>query len=115
MAFKIKRAYEPPEASDGYRVLVDRLWPRGLTKQKLHVDNWMKDIAPSTDLRKWIHGDMSRWAEFRRRYFRELGARPDLLAELRKRARAGTVTLVFGARDPEQNHAAVLREYLEQL
>jgi len=114
MSFQIKRAYEPPQATDGYRVLVDRLWPRGLTKEKLHLDVWMKDIAPSTELRRWIHSDMSKWPEFRRRYFIELKAQRDLLAELRKRARTATVTLVFGARDPEQNHAALLKEYLEQ-
>ena len=74
MTFKIKRAYETPDPTDGVRVLVDRLWPRGLTKEKLRIDAWVKDVAPSTELRKWIHSDMSRWAEFRRRYFKELAA-----------------------------------------
>jgi len=114
MTFKIKRAYETPDPTDGFRVLVDRLWPRGLTREKLRIDAWVKDVAPSTELRKWIHSDMSRWAEFRRRYFKELAAQPEAVADLRKRARAGKVTLVFAARDPENNHAAILKEYLER-
>jgi uncharacterized protein YeaO (DUF488 family) len=114
MTFKIKRAYEPPVPADGFRVLVDRLWPRGLTKEKLRIDAWMKDVAPSTELRKWIHSDMSRWSEFRRRYFKQLDSQPEAVAELRKRARAAKVTLVFAARDPENNHAAILKDYLEQ-
>ena len=114
MTFKIKRAYETPDPTDGFRVLVDRLWPRGLTKEKLRIDAWVKDVAPSTELRKWIHSDMSRWAEFRRRYFKELAAQPEAVADLRKRARAGQVTLVFAARDPENNHAAILKDYLER-
>lgn len=114
MAFKIKRAYEPPAPADGFRVLVDRLWPRGLSREKLHIDAWVKDVAPSAELRKWIHSDMSRWSEFRRRYFKELDTQPDAVADLRKRARAGRVTLVFAARDPENNHAAILKDYLER-
>jgi uncharacterized protein YeaO (DUF488 family) len=114
MTFKIKRAYEPPDPADGFRVLVDRLWPRGLTREKLHIDVWLKNVAPSTELRKWIHCDMSRWSEFRRRYFKELDAQPEAVAELRKRARATKVTLVFAARDPQSNHAAILKDYLER-
>jgi uncharacterized protein YeaO (DUF488 family) len=114
MAFKLKRAYEPPVPADGFRVLVDRLWPRGLTKEKLHIDAWVKEVAPSSELRKWIHSDMSRWSEFRRRYFKELDSQPEAVAELRKRARSRTVTLVFAARDPANNHAAILKDYLEQ-
>ena len=114
MTFKIKRASETPDPTDGFRVLVDRLWPRGLTREKLRIDAWVKDVAPSTELRKWIHSDVSRWAEFRRRYFKELAAQPEAVADLRKRARAGKVTLVFAARDPENNHAAILKEYLER-
>lgn len=112
--FQIKRAYEPPEPSDGFRVLVDRLWPRGLTKEKLRIDAWMKDIAPSSELRKWIHRDMSRWAEFRRRYRRELDSQVQVVADLRRKARTQTITLVFAARDPVNNHAALLKEYLER-
>lgn len=114
MAFKIKRAYEPPDPADGFRVLVDRLWPRGLTKEKLRIDAWVKDVAPGTELRKWIHSDRSRWSEFRRRYIKELDSQPGAVADLRKRARAGQVTLVFAARDPENNHAAILKDYLER-
>jgi len=110
---KLKRAYESPSAADGYRVLVDRLWPRGLTIQKLHLDAWPKALAPSTELRKWIHADMSRWQEFRRRYFEELDSQPEMIADLRRQARRGTVTLVFATKDPGHNHAAVLKEYLE--
>ena len=114
MSFKIKRAYDPPEPTDGHRVLVDRLWPRGLTKQKLRVDAWLKELAPSTDLRKWIHQDPSRWSEFKRRYIREMGAHPDLIADLRKKGRSSVVTLVFSAKDPLHNNATVLKEYLEK-
>ena len=114
MTFKLKRAYEPPGPADGFRVLVDRLWPRGLTKERLRIDAWSKDVAPSTELRKWIHSDMSRWSEFRRLYFRELDSQPEAVADLRKRARTGKVTLVFAARDPKENHAAVLKDYLER-
>lgn len=114
MSFKIKRAYDPPAPADGYRVLVDRLWPRGVTKAKLHLDAWMKDIAPSAALRQWIHSDMSQWPEFRRRYLKELATPRDLIADLRKRARAGTVTLVYAARDPKQNHALILKDFLER-
>lgn len=113
MAIRVKRAYEATGAEDGYRVLVDRLWPRGVTKQKLNVEAWLKEIAPSTALRQWIHSDMSRWLEFKRRYFKELDLQPDLVADLRKRARAGTLTLVFAARDADRNHAVLLKEYLE--
>jgi uncharacterized protein YeaO (DUF488 family) len=114
MPIRLKRAYDAPAASDGYRVLVDRLWPRGLTKTELRLDAWPKDLAPSTALRKWIHSDMSRWNEFRRRYFKELDAQVDLATDLRKRADLGSVTLVFAAKDPRHNHAAVLKEFLEQ-
>lgn len=114
MAFKIKRAYDPPDPADGFRVLVDRLWPRGLSKEKLRIDAWLKDVAPSTQLRKWIHSDMSRWSEFRRRYYKELDLQPGAVADLRNRARATRVTLVFAARDPNNNHAAILKEYLEK-
>lgn len=114
MPFTLRRAYEAPQAADGFRVLVDRLWPRGITKDKLRLDAWTKEVAPSTDLRKWIHGDMSRWTEFRRRYFKELDLQPEAVADLRRRARGGTVTLIFATRDPEHNHAAVLKEYLER-
>ena len=113
MSIRLKRAYDAPASDDGYRVLVDRLWPRGLTKEKLRLDAWAKDLAPSNELRKWIHSDMSRWPAFKRRYHKELAAQSSVAAEIRKRARSGTVTLIFATRDPEHNHAAVLKEYLE--
>jgi len=113
MTIEIKRAYDPPAHTDGYRVLVDRLWPRGIPKARLQLDAWMKDIAPSTALRRWIHSDMTRWAEFRERYHRELDSQAELVADLRKRAGAGTLTLIYAARDEQQNHALVLKEYLE--
>lgn len=113
MAIKLKRAYDAPAPGDGYRVLVDRLWPRGLTKEKLRLDAWAKDLAPSHELRKWIHGDMTHWAEFKGRYVKELDGQPDAVAEIRGKIRSDTVTLIFATRDPEHNHAAVLKEYLE--
>ncbi len=110
---KIKRVYEPPDPSDGRRVLVDRVWPRGVTKEKAHVDEWLKEIGPSTELRKWFGHDPSRWDEFRTRYRAELTQKPELL-KLREEARGGTLTLVYSARDTEHNQAVVLQELLEE-
>ncbi len=107
MSFRIKRAYEPAAATDGIRVLVDRLWPRGVSKQKARLDHWMKDIAPSTKLRAWFGHKPERFAEFKRRYKLEIAGNP-VLDELRKLGRGRIVTLVYGARDPEINQAAVL-------
>ena len=109
---KLKRAYEPPSAGDGTRVLIDRLWPRGISKQKAKLDYWMKDIAPSTELRKWFGHDPKRWAEFRRRYAAELREHPDLIAELRSLARKNPITLVYAAYDESHNDAVVLRDVL---
>ena len=109
---KLKRAYEPPSAGDGTRVLIDRLWPRGISKQKAKLDYWMKDIAPSTELRKWFGHDPKRWAEFRRRYAAELREHPDLIAELRSLARKSPITLVYAAYDESHNDAVVLRDVL---
>ena len=109
---KLKRAYEPPSAGDGTRVLIDRLWPRGISKQKAKLDYWMKDIAPSTELRKWFGHDPKRWAEFRRRYTAELREHPDLIAELRSLARKSPITLVYAAYDKSHNDAVVLRDVL---
>jgi uncharacterized protein YeaO (DUF488 family) len=108
----LKRAYEPPERKDGRRILVDRLWPRGVSKVEAGIDEWMKELAPSTDLRKWFGHDPDRWDEFRRRYAKEINAHADLLAHLRDLARRGTVTLVYSARDTLHNDAVVLREVL---
>ena len=112
MALNLKRAYDPPAKTDGVRILVDRLWPRGVSKASAKIDHWLKDVAPSTSLRKWFGHDPARWAEFRKRYARELQANPDAVVELRKLSRKGKVTLVYGAKDEEHNHAVALRDYL---
>lgn len=111
--FKVKRIYEPPEASDGRRVLVDRLWPRGMSKDRARIDEWLKETAPSTELRKWFSHDPSKWAEFKRRYAAELEGKEAILDALRAEARSGTVTLLYGARDEEHNQAVAMRELLE--
>src|SRR6185437_8774953 len=109
-----KRAYETYAPSDGYRVLVDRLWPRGVSKAKAHVDLWMKEIAPSDKLRKWFGHDPKRWAEFQKRYREELKAKSELLDQLRAlQKKHRNVTLVYGARDKEHNQAVALRDSLE--
>jgi uncharacterized protein YeaO (DUF488 family) len=109
---RLKRVYEPPSPEDGLRVLVDRLWPRGLRKADAAIDRWMKDIAPSTELRQWFGHDPERWQEFRRRYARELRQHATTIDELHELAQHKTVTLVFGARDEEHNDAVALREVL---
>ena len=113
MTIVIKRAYDPPVAADGVRVLVDRLWPRGVSKPSLRLDAWMRDLAPSTELRRWVHDDMTQWQEFKKRYFQELRAQPDLVAQLRAKAKVGRVTLIYAKRDETHNNAAALMEYLE--
>ncbi|MGE3066197.1 MAG: DUF488 domain-containing protein [Hyphomicrobiaceae bacterium] len=108
----VRRVYEPASPEDGARVLVDRLWPRGLSKAKAHVTLWLKDAAPSTALRQWFGHKPERWHEFQQRYARELAANPDALQPLRDLLRKGPVTLLFGARDEEHNNAVALRAYL---
>ena len=112
--FRLKRIYEPVAEDDGHRILVERLWPRGIRKAEAALDDWLKEIAPSPELRKWYAHDPEKWPEFRRRYRQELAERPDLLADLRARAREGTVTLLFAARDEEHSSARVLEEVLEE-
>jgi uncharacterized protein YeaO (DUF488 family) len=109
---RLKRACEPPSPEDGLRILVDRLWPRGLRKADAAIDRWLKDIAPSTELRHWFGHEPTRWEEFRRRYRSELSAHTDLLSELRAIAREGPLTLVYSARDERYNDAVVLRDML---
>jgi uncharacterized protein YeaO (DUF488 family) len=109
---RLKRAYEPAEPDDGVRILVDRLWPRGVSKARAALDDWMKDVAPSTELRQWFGHDPARWAEFRRRYRVELRQHGQELDRIRALARRQTVTLVYGAHDEEHNDAIVLREVL---
>lgn len=114
MNIQIKRVYEQPADSDGSRILVDRLWPRGLTKEKANVDLWLKDIAPSTELRKWFGHDPDKWKRFRGRYETELRHNKDLIEVLRKRAREATITLLYGARDEKHNEALVLKQFLDR-
>jgi uncharacterized protein YeaO (DUF488 family) len=114
MSIDVKRAYEPPARSDGHRVLIDRIWPRGVTKEDLGVDAWLKELAPSTALRKWFGHDPKKWDEFKARYARELEQHPDALEQLVAKAKAGRVTLVFGARDVLHNNAVALKENLER-
>lgn len=109
---KLKRAYEPPTADDGTRILIDRLWPRGVRKANAAIDEWMKDIAPSTVLRKWFGHDPDRWQEFRRRYRSEIHEHRDLLDRLRTLAQHGPITLVFSAHDEAHNDAVVLQDLL---
>jgi uncharacterized protein YeaO (DUF488 family) len=111
---RLKRAYDPASPSDGYRVLIDRLWPRGVSKQQAKVDEWQKELAPSTELRQWFGHEPDRFAEFRRRYVGELRGQRPRLAELRRRAREGTLTLVYSAHDSEHNDAVVLAEVLRR-
>jgi uncharacterized protein YeaO (DUF488 family) len=109
---RLKRAYEPAAADDGTRILIDRLWPRGISKERAAIDQWMKDIAPSTQLRKWFGHDPARWEEFRRRYAKEVRQHADLLEQLRALARQGQITLVYSARDEKHNDAVELRELI---
>jgi uncharacterized protein YeaO (DUF488 family) len=109
---RTKRAYEPPASADGTRVLVDRLWPRGLRKADAAIDHWAKDLAPSTELRKWFAHDPSRWEEFRRRYAEEVRENAEEIERLRALAQKGPVTLVYAAHDEAHNNAVVLREIL---
>ena len=114
MDVRLKRAYEPPSDEDGYRVLVDRLWPRGVSKKEAELDEWEKELAPSSKLREWFGHEPGRFPEFRRRYIEELRANRARLRELRRRARIGTLTLVYSAHDSEHNDAAVLAEVLRR-
>ena len=113
---KIKRAYEAAENDDGKRILIDRLWPRGVSKVEARIDEWMKDLAPSTELRQWFGHDTDKWEEFRKRYKKEL-ASPEgtrLLEDIARRARSGPITLVYGAKDTEHNNAKVLEEIINE-
>jgi uncharacterized protein YeaO (DUF488 family) len=114
MPIELKRAYDGAARDDGRRVLVDRVWPRGIAKDGLKIDAWLKDLAPSTELRKWFAHDVTRWQEFKQRYFDELAAQAETIDALVAQARAGRVTLVFAASDREHNNAVALKEYLER-
>lgn len=114
MDVRLKRAYEPATASDGYRVLIDRLWPRGVSRERAKLDQWERELPPSTELRQWFGHDPSRFEEFRRRYIEELRHHRSRISELRRRARQGTLTLVYSARDSEHNDAVVLADVLRR-
>ena len=113
LKLKLKRVYDEPDAADGKRILVDRLWPRGLTKEKAQVDLWLKEIAPTTELRKWFNHEPEKWAEFQKRYRRELEENDEVVKQLKTEMKKGEVTLVYGAKDEEHNAAVVLREFVE--
>lgn len=113
MVIRLKRVYEPADPDDGLRVLVDRLWPRGLSKAAAGVGLWLKAVAPSTALRQWFGHDPAKWDEFRRRYLAELEQNPEAVAELAAQLGRGRVTLLYGAKDVQHNHAVVLKAYLE--
>ena len=111
--FRIKRVYDPPEPGDGMRVLVDRIWPRGVKKAELAMDLWLKEVGPSSELRKWFGHDPAKWDGFKRRYGAELDKKPELTSLLKQHAGEGPVTLLFSARDLEHNQAAALKDYLD--
>lgn len=113
MSISIKRVYEQPSKTDGQRILIDRLWPRGLTKEKARVDLWLKNIAPSTELRKWFGHDPEKWSEFCKRYTSELDANISTTSQLREQLKKGATTLVYGAKDELHNDAVVLKAYFE--
>jgi uncharacterized protein YeaO (DUF488 family) len=112
MDIRVKRVYDPPSPDDGMRVLVDRLWPRGLSREKAHIDLWLKELAPSTELRKWFNHEPEKWDEFRRRYLQELQQQPEALAHAIDAMGTGPVTLVFGAREARYNDAVALRDFI---
>ena len=114
MNIKLKRAYDPPGEHDGTRILVDRLWPRGLTKEKARIVLWLKDVAPSTDLRKWFAHDPAKWTEFQSRYKDELKHQNESLSQLKQLAAKSPVTLIYAARDEEHNEAVVLQKLLSR-
>jgi len=113
VGIRIKRVYEPPEGGDGYRMLVDRLWPRGVKKEKAKIDLWMRDIAPSNELRKWFGRDPKKWEEFKTRYFEELDARRELAQDIAERAQKEPVTLLYAKKDEQYNNALCLKDYIE--
>ncbi len=115
LPLRVKRVYDPPSAEDGVRLLVDRLWPRGLKKEAAKLDDWLKEIAPSDSLRQWFGHDPSRWEEFRKRYSTELDGKPEMCRAILKRTREETVTLLYGAKDEQHNNAVALLQYLQAL
>jgi uncharacterized protein YeaO (DUF488 family) len=114
--FKIRliRAYDVTKNDRGYRILVDRVWPRGVTKESLALDNWPKELAPSTELRRWFNHDPTRWSGFRTRYARELKAKPELITDVLAGAKRRSLLLIYGARDTDHNNAVALRDYIQE-
>jgi uncharacterized protein YeaO (DUF488 family) len=110
---QLKRAYEPPSEQDGYRVLIDRIWPRGVKKEELAVDTWLKEIAPSSDLRRWFNHEPQKWQEFCTRYKAELKDRQDVIEFLKEQSKDGVLTLIFGAKEIRYNNAVALKHYLD--
>jgi uncharacterized protein YeaO (DUF488 family) len=115
MPIFLKRAYEKSATEDGKRILVERLWPRGLKKTEAKIDEWLKDVAPSTELREWYSHDPSKWIEFKKRYWKELETKKDVVLRLAKESREGKVTFVFGSKEEKLNNANALKEYIENL
>lgn len=112
MSLKIKRVYEKPDKADGIRILIDRIWPRGMTKEKAAIDLWLKEIAPTTELRKWFGHDPEKWKEFKKRYKKELKDNTDAVDQVKQQLKKGNITLVYSAKDEAHNQAVVLQEYL---
>lgn len=112
MSLKVKRIYDPVEKEDGFRILVDRLWPRGLTKEKAALDIWLKDIAPTTELRKWFDHDTAKWKEFQNKYKKELQANQKAVSELKQHLKSGNVTLLYAAKDEVHNEALVIKDFV---
>ena len=110
---KVKRVYDSASDEDGFRILVDRLWPRGISKERARLDLWLKDIAPSDELRKWFGHEEEKWGEFKTRYYKELGSKEDLVALILDKIASGDITLLFGAKDKEFNNAVALKEYIQ--
>ncbi len=113
MPIKLKRVYDKPDENDGRRILVDRLWPRGLSKAEAKIDEWLRDVAPSDQLRKWYSHDVAKWTEFKQRYFVELSAKEEIIRPLTETAGVNLLTFVYAAQDEEHNNAVALKEYLE--
>lgn len=110
---KVKRIYDPPSPDDGKRILIDRLWPRGMKKEKAHIDEWLKEISPSNELRKWYSHDPAKWTEFKKRYRAEISKQTELLKKIKNEGKKGTVTLLFSTKELELNNAVALKEIIE--
>jgi uncharacterized protein YeaO (DUF488 family) len=112
---QLKRAYDKPSSGDGYRILIDRIWPRGISKDELKIDEWLKDIAPSTDLRKWFGHEPVKWDDFKKRYFKELKQKKELTKKITEKMKNHNITFIYSAKDREHNNAVALKEYIENV